>query len=116
VKTFLKLKRSWGAIRWKMLIIFVFFSVISMILDVVPRMQEAGAGLGLNGNACALKVSGWEKPTEGTGPRIPVKVEYGIHSTQFFLRLFSRLFDGHLGDIVENCRLPLASNRTVWPE
>ena len=29
---FLQLKRTWGAIRWKMLTIFVFFSVISMIL------------------------------------------------------------------------------------
>jgi serine phosphatase RsbU (regulator of sigma subunit) len=29
---YLKLKRAWGAIRWKMLIIFVFFSVVSMIL------------------------------------------------------------------------------------
>jgi serine phosphatase RsbU (regulator of sigma subunit) len=50
VKTFLKLKRSWGAIRWKMLIIFVFFSVISMILvgclaiailNVVIRRESA---------------------------------------------------------------------------
>ena len=47
---FLKLKRSWGAIRWKMLIIFVFFSVISMILvgcfavavlNVVIRRESA---------------------------------------------------------------------------
>ena len=46
----LKLKRSWGAIRWKMLIIFVFFSVISMllvgcfavaILNVVIRRESA---------------------------------------------------------------------------
>src|SRR5262249_37521499 len=29
---FLQLKSTWGAIRWKMLAIFVFFSVISMIL------------------------------------------------------------------------------------
>lgn len=47
---FLKLKRSWGAIRWKMLTIFVFFSVISMILvgcfavavlNVVIRRESA---------------------------------------------------------------------------
>ena len=47
---YLKLKRSWGAIRWKMLIIFVFFSVISMILvgcfavavlNVVIRRESA---------------------------------------------------------------------------
>jgi serine phosphatase RsbU (regulator of sigma subunit) len=46
----LKLKRSWGAIRWKMLTIFVFFSVISMILvgclavavlNVVIRRESA---------------------------------------------------------------------------
>ena len=50
VKTFLKLKRSWGAIRWKMLTIFVFFSIISMILvgclaiailNVVIRRESA---------------------------------------------------------------------------
>ena len=50
MKMFLKLKRSWGAIRWKMLIIFVFFSVISMILvgcfaiavlNVVIRRESA---------------------------------------------------------------------------
>src|SRR5258706_12856388 len=29
---FLNLQRFWGAIRWKMLTIFVFFSVVSMIL------------------------------------------------------------------------------------
>jgi len=29
---FLKLQRFWGAIRWKMLTLFVFFSVVSMIL------------------------------------------------------------------------------------
>jgi serine phosphatase RsbU (regulator of sigma subunit) len=49
-KMVLKLKRSWGAIRWKMLIIFVFFSVISMILvgcfavallNVVIRRESA---------------------------------------------------------------------------
>jgi hypothetical protein len=32
MKIFLKLERSWAAIRWKMLIILVFSSVISMIL------------------------------------------------------------------------------------
>jgi hypothetical protein len=32
MKIFLKLKLHWGAIRWKMLIIFVSFSVISMSL------------------------------------------------------------------------------------
>ncbi len=32
MKRFLKLKLSWGAIRSKMLIIFVFFSIVSMIL------------------------------------------------------------------------------------
>lgn len=46
----LKLKRSWGAIRWKMLTIFVFFSIISMILvgcfavailNVVIRRESA---------------------------------------------------------------------------
>ena len=50
MKMLLKLKRSWGAIRWKMLIIFVFFSVISMILvgcfavavlNVVIRRESA---------------------------------------------------------------------------
>jgi serine phosphatase RsbU (regulator of sigma subunit) len=47
---YLKLKRAWGAIRWKMLIIFVFFSVVSMILvgcfavamlNVVIRRESA---------------------------------------------------------------------------
>ena len=32
MRILLNLKRSWSAIRWKMLIIFAFFSVISMIL------------------------------------------------------------------------------------
>src|SRR6266851_2961290 len=50
VKMFLKLKRSWGAIRWKMMTIFVFFSVVSMILvgcfavavlNVVIRRESA---------------------------------------------------------------------------
>lgn len=50
MKIFLKLKRSWGAIRWKMLTIFVFFSVISIILvgcfavallNVVVRRESA---------------------------------------------------------------------------
>src|ERR1700677_4766961 len=50
MKIFLKLKRYWGAIRWKMLIIFVFFSVISMslvgcfavaVLNVVIRRESA---------------------------------------------------------------------------
>ena len=50
MKIFLKLKRHWGAIRWKMLIIFVFFSVISMslvgcfavaVLNVVIRRESA---------------------------------------------------------------------------
>jgi serine phosphatase RsbU (regulator of sigma subunit) len=50
MKMFLRLKRSWGAIRWKMLIIFVFFSVVSMILvgclavavlNVVIRRESA---------------------------------------------------------------------------
>ena len=50
MKTFLKLKRSWRAIRWKMLIIFGFFSIISMILmgclaiailNVVIRRESA---------------------------------------------------------------------------
>ncbi|HEX8894867.1 MAG TPA: HAMP domain-containing protein, partial [Terriglobales bacterium] len=50
MKKFLRLKRSWGAIRWKMLIIFVFFSVVSMILvgclavavlNVVIRRESA---------------------------------------------------------------------------
>src|SRR5580704_4807073 len=44
------MKHSWGAIRWKMLIIFAFFSVISMILvacfavavlNVVIRRESA---------------------------------------------------------------------------
>src|SRR6266478_2650960 len=47
---FLKLQRFWGAIRWKMLTIFVFFSVVSMILvgcfavavlNVVIRRESA---------------------------------------------------------------------------
>jgi serine phosphatase RsbU (regulator of sigma subunit) len=47
---FLQLKRTWGAIRWKMLTIFIFFSVISMILvgcfavavlNVVIRRESA---------------------------------------------------------------------------
>jgi serine phosphatase RsbU (regulator of sigma subunit) len=50
VKMVLKLKRLWGAIRWKMLIILVFFSVIPMILvgcfavavvNVVIRRESA---------------------------------------------------------------------------
>jgi serine phosphatase RsbU (regulator of sigma subunit) len=50
MKIFLKLKRHSGAIRWKMLIIFVFFSVISMslvgcfavaVLNVVIRRESA---------------------------------------------------------------------------
>jgi len=50
MKIFLKLRRHWGAIRWKMLIIFVFFSVISMslvgcfavaVLNVVLRRESA---------------------------------------------------------------------------
>jgi hypothetical protein len=50
MRMFLRLKRSWGAIRWKMLIIFVFFSVVSMILvgclavavlNVVIRRESA---------------------------------------------------------------------------
>ena len=50
MKIFLKLRRHWGAIRWKMLIIFVFFSVISMslvgcfavaVLNVVIRRESA---------------------------------------------------------------------------
>ena len=50
MKMFLRLKRSWDAIRWKMLIIFVFFSVVSMILvgclavavlNVVIRRESA---------------------------------------------------------------------------
>jgi serine phosphatase RsbU (regulator of sigma subunit) len=50
VKMFLKLKHSWGAIRWKMLFLFVFFTVISMILvgclavavlNVVIRRESA---------------------------------------------------------------------------
>ena len=50
MKIFKKLKRHWGAIRWKMLIIFVFFSVISMslvgcfavaVLNVVIRRESA---------------------------------------------------------------------------
>ena len=32
MRILLNVKYSWGAIRWKMLIIFAFFSVISMIL------------------------------------------------------------------------------------
>lgn len=47
---FLQLKRAWGAIRWKMLTIFVFFSIVSMILvgcfavailNVVIRRESA---------------------------------------------------------------------------
>src|SRR5712671_6467517 len=47
---FLKLQCFWGAIRWKMLTIFVFFSVVSMILvgcfavavlNVVIRRESA---------------------------------------------------------------------------
>ena len=47
---FLQLKRTWGAIRWKMLTIFVFFSIVSMILvgclavailNVVIRRESA---------------------------------------------------------------------------
>src|SRR5215467_899970 len=50
MKMLLKLKRSWGAIRSKMLAIFIFFSVISMIfagcfavavLNVVIRRESA---------------------------------------------------------------------------
>jgi serine phosphatase RsbU (regulator of sigma subunit) len=50
MKIFLKLKLYWGAIRWKMLIIFVFFSVLSMslvvcfavaVLNVVIRRESA---------------------------------------------------------------------------
>jgi serine phosphatase RsbU (regulator of sigma subunit) len=50
MKIFLKLKHYWGAIRWKMLIIFVFFSVISMslvgcfavaVLNLVIRRESA---------------------------------------------------------------------------
>ena len=50
VKMYLQLKRTWGAIRWKMLVIFVFFSIISMILvgclavallNVVIRRESA---------------------------------------------------------------------------
>ena len=50
MKIVLILKRHWGAIRWKMLIIFVFFSVISMslvgcfavaVLNVVIRRESA---------------------------------------------------------------------------
>ena len=29
---FLKLKGSWAAIRWKILIIFTFFSIVSVIM------------------------------------------------------------------------------------
>ena len=32
MRSLLNMKHSWSAIRWKMLIIFAFFSVISMIL------------------------------------------------------------------------------------
>src|SRR5260370_35957931 len=32
MRILLNVKHSWGAIRWKMLIIFAFYSVISMIL------------------------------------------------------------------------------------
>jgi serine phosphatase RsbU (regulator of sigma subunit) len=50
MRILLKAKDSWGAIRWKMLIIFAFFSVISMILvacfavavlNVVIRRESA---------------------------------------------------------------------------
>jgi serine phosphatase RsbU (regulator of sigma subunit) len=50
MKILLKLKRSWCAVRWKMLTIFIFFSVISMvlvgcfavaILNVVIRRESA---------------------------------------------------------------------------
>jgi serine phosphatase RsbU (regulator of sigma subunit) len=46
----LKVRRAWGAVRWKMLIIFIFFSVVSMILagclavaisNVVIRRESA---------------------------------------------------------------------------
>lgn len=32
MRLFRNIKKSWGAIRWKMLIIFTFFSVVSTIL------------------------------------------------------------------------------------
>ena len=50
MRILLNVKHSWGAIRWKMLIIFAFFSVISMILvacfavavlNVVIRRESA---------------------------------------------------------------------------
>jgi len=50
MRILLSMKHSWGAIRWKMLIIFAFFSVISMILvarfavavlNVVIRRESA---------------------------------------------------------------------------
>ena len=50
MKMILKLRRSWGAIRWKMLTIFVFFSIASMtlvgclavaVLNVVIRRESA---------------------------------------------------------------------------
>jgi len=50
MKILLKVRRAWGAVRWKMLIIFIFFSVVSMILagclavailNVVVRRESA---------------------------------------------------------------------------
>src|SRR5258708_21082863 len=50
MRILLNVKHSWGAIRWKMLIIFAFFSIISMILvacfsvailNVVIRRESA---------------------------------------------------------------------------
>ena len=50
MRIFWNVRRSWSAIRWKMLIIFAFFSVVSMILvacfsvavlNVVIRRESA---------------------------------------------------------------------------
>ena len=50
MRLFRKVKKSWGAVRWKMLIIFVFFSITSMflvgcfsiaVLNVVIRRESA---------------------------------------------------------------------------
>src|ERR1700676_80773 len=76
MRILLSMKHSWSAIRWKMLIIFAFFSVISMILvacfavavlNVVIRRESAY----LIEERIKVIVDGRKKLTDSQLDRIP---------------------------------------------